>query len=46
MTAAAVMVGSYDLRIVALSILIPMVGAYAALELAERIAAARGKAWL
>ena len=46
MTAAAVMVGSYDFRIVALSVLISMVGAYAALELAERIAAARGQAWL
>jgi two-component system, sensor histidine kinase and response regulator len=46
MTAAAVMVRSYDFRIVALSILISMLGAYAALELAERIAAARGKAWL
>ena len=46
MTAAAVMVGSYDFRIVALSILISMLGAYAALELAERITAARGQAWL
>ncbi len=46
MTAAAVMVRSYDFRIVALSILISMLGAYAALELAERIAAARGRAWL
>jgi two-component system, sensor histidine kinase and response regulator len=46
MTAAAVMVGSYDFRIVALSVLISMLGAYAALELAERIAAAHGQAWL
>jgi len=46
MTAAAVMVGSYDFRIVALSILISILGAYAALELAERITAARGQAWL
>jgi two-component system sensor histidine kinase/response regulator len=46
MTAAAVMVGSYDFRIVALSVLISVLGAYAALELAERITAARGKAWL
>ncbi len=46
MTAAAVMVGSYDFRIVALSILISMLGAYAALELAERITVAQGQAWL
>jgi NO-binding membrane sensor protein with MHYT domain len=46
MTAAAVMVGSYDFRVVALSVLISMLGAYAALELAERITAARGQAWL
>jgi NO-binding membrane sensor protein with MHYT domain len=42
--AAAMMADSYDLRFVALSILISMLGAYAALELAERIAAARGQA--
>jgi two-component system sensor histidine kinase/response regulator len=46
MTAAAVMVGSYDFRIVALSVLISMLGAYAALELAERITATHGQAWL
>jgi two-component system sensor histidine kinase/response regulator len=40
------MVGSYDFRVVALSVLISMLGAYAALELAERITAARGQAWL
>jgi signal transduction histidine kinase len=46
MTAAAVMAGSYDFRIVGLSVLISMLGAYAALELAERITAAHGQTWL
>lgn len=47
-SAPAVMVGSYDLPVVALSILISLLAAYAALELAERITAARGRgrAWL
>ena len=46
MTAAAVMSGYYDLRIVALSVLISMLGAYAAMELAERMNAAHGQTWL
>ena len=36
-----VMVGSYDYRLVALSVLISMLAAYAALELAERMTTAR-----
>jgi len=40
------MPGSYDLRLVSLSVFISMLGAYAAVELAERIAAARGRVWL
>src|SRR5260370_12528707 len=45
-TAAAVMVGSYDFRLVTLSVFISFLGAYAAVELAERISASRGRAWL
>ena len=45
-SAAAVMVGTYDFRLVALSVFISMLGAYAAVELAERVTAARGRAWL
>jgi NO-binding membrane sensor protein with MHYT domain len=44
-----VLVGSYDLRVVALSIAIAVLGAYAGLDLAERVSAARGRAriaWL
>ena len=44
-----VLVGSYDLRLVALSIAIAVLGAYAGLDLAERVSAARGRAriaWL
>jgi signal transduction histidine kinase/ActR/RegA family two-component response regulator len=40
------MTGSYDLRLVALSVFISLLGAYAAVELAERISAARGRARL
>ena len=43
------LVGSYDLRLVALSIVIAVLGAYAGLDLAERVTAARGRArmlWL
>jgi signal transduction histidine kinase/ActR/RegA family two-component response regulator len=40
------MVGSYDFRLVALSVFISMLGAYASVELAERVTAARGRAWL
>jgi NO-binding membrane sensor protein with MHYT domain len=42
-TAATVMTGSYDLRLVVLSVFISMLGAYASVELAERIAAAHGR---
>jgi signal transduction histidine kinase len=41
--------GSYDLRVVALSLAIAVLGAYAGLDLAERVTAARGRArtaWL
>jgi two-component system sensor histidine kinase UhpB len=41
-----IMVASYDYRLVALSVLISILGAYAARELSERIRAARGRAWL
>jgi PAS domain S-box-containing protein len=46
---SAVMTGSYDLRLVALSVLIAICAAYAALDLAGRTTAARGRirlAWL
>jgi PAS domain S-box-containing protein len=49
MTPHPVMVGSHDYGIVALSILVSVLAAYAALELAERMNAARGSArrlWL
>jgi signal transduction histidine kinase len=44
-----VLVGSYDSRVVALSIAIAVLGAYTGLDLAERVTAARGRArmlWL
>jgi PAS domain S-box-containing protein len=44
-----VLIGFYDYRLVALSVLIAIVTAYAALDLAERVTAARGmvrSAWL
>ena len=44
-----ILAGSYDLRVVALSIAIAVLGAYAGLDLAERVTAARGRArtlWL
>jgi len=44
-TAMVGMVGSYDYRLVTLSILISLLAAYGALELAERITTARGEAW-
>src|SRR5947209_15417890 len=40
------MIGSYDYRLVSLSILIAIGAAYAALDLAARITAARGRARL
>ena len=43
------LIGSYDQRVVALSIVIAVLGAYAGLDLAERVTAARGGArvaWL
>lgn len=46
---AAVLTGSYDYRLVALSILIAILASYAALDLAGRVTAARGRArsvWL
>jgi two-component system, sensor histidine kinase and response regulator len=48
-TQAAVLAGSYDYRLVALSVLIAMLASYAALDLAGRVTAARGGArflWL
>jgi signal transduction histidine kinase len=42
----SVLVGSYDRRVVALSIAIAVLGAYAGLDLAERVTAARGRARL
>ncbi len=44
-TAVVGMAGSYDFRLITLSILISLLAAYGALELAERITAARGEAW-
>jgi signal transduction histidine kinase len=38
-----VLIGSYDLRAVVLSIVIAILGAYAGLDLAERVTAARGR---
>jgi signal transduction histidine kinase len=43
------LVGNYDYRVVALSVVIGVLGSYAALDLAERLTAARGRArfaWL
>jgi len=37
------MVGSYDFRLATLSVFISFLGAYASVELAERIAAAHGR---
>jgi NO-binding membrane sensor protein with MHYT domain len=42
----SLMVGSYDYPLVALSVLISMLAAYAARDLAERVIAARGGARL
>jgi hypothetical protein len=41
-----VMVGSYDYRLVALSVLVSILAAYAARDLSERVCDARGRAWL
>ncbi len=41
-----VMLGSYDYRVVVLSVVIAVLASYAALELAGRLTAARGGAWL
>src|ERR1700691_4655727 len=49
MPPAASLSGSYDYRLVALSVLIAMLASYAALDLAGRLTAARGRArfiWL
>jgi two-component system sensor histidine kinase/response regulator len=49
MPPAASLAGSYDYRLVALSVLIAMLASYAALDLAGRLTAARGRArftWL
>ncbi len=43
MTPATALVGSYDYRLVALSVSIAIIGAYAALDLAGHITTARGK---
>jgi PAS domain S-box-containing protein len=40
------MLGSYDYRVVVLSVVIALLASYAALELAGRLTAARGGAWL
>ena len=40
---AAALAGSYDYRLVALSVLIAMLASYAALDLAGRVTAARGR---
>ena len=40
------MVGSYDFRLLILSVLISLLAAYGTLELAERITAAHGYAWV
>ena len=48
-SAASVIVGSYDYRVVALSVVIAVLASYASLDLAERLTAARGwasVAWL
>lgn len=41
-----VLTGSYDYRLVALSILIAILASYVALDMAERVASAQGKARL
>ena len=49
LTETPVLTGSYDLRLVALSVLIAICASYAALDLAGRVTAARGRAlvfWL
>jgi NO-binding membrane sensor protein with MHYT domain len=48
-TATPFLAGTYDLRLVALSVLIAICASYAALDLAGRVTAARGRAlilWL
>lgn len=46
MTEELVMVGYYDYRLVALSVVISVLESYAARNLSERLNAARGRAWL
>ena len=46
MTPTDVMVGSHDYRLVALSVLISIMAAYAARNLAERTGAAHGRPWI
>ena len=46
MTEELVMVGYYDYRLVALSVVISILASYAARNLSERLNAARGRAWL
>jgi two-component system, sensor histidine kinase and response regulator len=46
MTPDLVLVGSYDVRVVALSIVIAVLASYVALDLGERVTAARGRARL
>jgi len=46
MNPSDVLAGSYDHRLVALSVFISILAAYAALDLSERISDARGGGWL
>jgi hypothetical protein len=46
MTPELVLVGSYDYRVVALSVVIAVLGSYVALDLGERVTAARGRVQL
>ncbi|HEY3053634.1 MAG TPA: MHYT domain-containing protein [Thermoanaerobaculia bacterium] len=46
MTAANVVLASHDHRLVALSVIISILAAYAARDLAERVRATRGRAWI
>jgi PAS domain S-box-containing protein len=41
-----VLAGSYDYRLIAVSVVIAITASYAALDLAGRVTAARGRAWL
>ncbi|PYS94308.1 MAG: hypothetical protein DMF64_01590 [Acidobacteria bacterium] len=46
MTPDAILIAHYDQRLVALSVLISIVAAYAARGLTERVSVARGRTWL